>query len=152
MNLQTYLDEMGVRYHVSYHPPAYTAQELAATEHIPGRRVIKPVIVQADGQFVMCALPASHRIDLNELASQLEAGQVALIEEMRLPEICGECELGAEPPIGRLFGMPTVMDESLLADDRVMFQAGAHDICVTMTMADYRRLALPEIAHFGRHL
>lgn len=152
MNLQMCLDEMGIRYHMSFHRSVYTAQELAAAEHIPGRRVIKPVLVQADGQLVMCALPASHRIDLNELANQLEVANVALIEESRIPTICGECELGAEPPVGRLFGIPTVMDESLLADDRVMFQAGTHNTCVTMTMADYRRLAQPEIAHFGRHL
>lgn len=151
MNLQEFLDEQGVPYRLSQHPTVYTAQDLAATEHVPGRAVIKPVVVQADGKMVMCALPASYRVDLSELREQLDARQVTLAEEPQLRDIFEGCELGAEPPIGRLFGMPTIMDESLMADDRVMFQAGTHDTAVTMTLADYRKLAQPELAHFGRH-
>jgi Ala-tRNA(Pro) deacylase len=152
MNLQSYLDEMGARYHLSRHDTAYTAQDLAHAEHVSGRRVIKPVVVEADGRFVLCALPACHKIDLNELRDQLDASHVRLAEEQKLRELFPDCELGAEPPIGRLFGMPTIMDESMLQDDRVVFQAGRHDSAVTMTMAEYRRLAQPEIAHFGRQM
>jgi len=152
MNLQSYLDEMGVSYRVSKHAEAYTAQDLAAAEHVPGRRVIKPVVVRADGEFVMCALPASHKIDLNELRQQLQAEEVQLADEGAMKEIFGDCELGAEPPIGRLYGLPTLMDESLFADDRVTFQAGTHSDAVTMSLADYRRIAQPEVAYFGRHV
>ena len=152
MNLQTYLDEKGVNYRVSRHSTAYTAQDLAAAEHVPGQRVIKPVIVRADGQFVMCALPASYRVDLSELRDQLGADDVELAGEDKLRELFPDCELGAEPPIGRIYGMPTIMDESLMSDDRVMFQAGTHSDAVTMSLADYRRIAQPEVAHFGRHL
>jgi Ala-tRNA(Pro) deacylase len=152
MNLQSYLDEMGVHYRLSRHPTAYTAQDLAMTEHIPGQRVIKPVVVRADGDFVMCALPASYRVDLEELKKQLEASEVALADEQKLTELFPDCELGAAPPIGRLYGMTTVMDESLMKDNHVTFQAGTHTDAVTMTMADYRRLAQPEMAHFARHV
>ena len=152
MNLQSYLDEKGIRYRLSHHDTAYTASGLAEAEHIPGRKVVKPVIVQADGQFVMCALPASHRVDLETLKNQLQATQVRLADEDKLAELFPGCELGAEPPIGRLYGMATVMDESLLADDYVTFQAGTHRESVTMTLAEYRRVAQPEIAYFGRHL
>lgn len=152
MNLHTFLDEMGIAYRVSHHDTAYTASALAEREHVPGRRVIKPVVVQADGQFYLCALPASHRIDLDALARQLEAASVRLIDEQRLGELFPDCELGAEPPIGRLYGLTTLMDESLTADDHVTFQAGTHRDAVTMTLAEYRRVAQPEIAYFGRHL
>ena len=152
MNLQSFLDDMGSNYHMSRHESAYTAQDLAAMEHISGRKVIKPVIVQADGQFIMCALPACYRVDLNELRQQLQADQVKLAEESKLRELFPDCELGAEPPIGRLYGMMTLMDESLVADDRVMFQAGTHSDAVWMTLAEYRRIAQPEMAHFGRPL
>src|SRR4029079_8700054 len=81
MNLQSYLDEKGVRYRLSHHDTAFTASQLAEMEHVPGRMVVKPVIVNADGQFVMCALPASHRIDLDALKRQLEASEVSLAEE-----------------------------------------------------------------------
>jgi Ala-tRNA(Pro) deacylase len=152
MNLQSYLDEMGVRYNLSYHPVTYTAQDLAAAEHVPGRMVIKPVVVEADGKFVLCALPAPYRVDLNELKMQLDCSHVRLADEKRLADLFPDCQLGAEPPIGRMYGLPTLIDESLLQDDRVTFQAGAHDAAVTMSLADYRRLAQPEVAHFGRQM
>ncbi|HZN69797.1 MAG TPA: YbaK/EbsC family protein [Tepidisphaeraceae bacterium] len=151
MNLQSFLDEMGANYRVSHHPTVYTAQMLAEIEHVPGRKVIKPVVVQADGEFVMCALPASYRIDLDELKDQLQASHVRLVEEPKLAELFPGCELGAAPPIGRMYGMTTLMDESLVADDRVTFQAGTHEDAVTMSLAEYRRVAQPEMAHFGRH-
>ena len=150
MKLQSILDDMGVNYRVSHHPTVYTAQMLAEAEHVPGRKVIKPVVVQADGEFVMCALPACYRVDIEELKDQLQAQDVRLVEEPKLTELFPDCELGAAPPIGRLYGMTTLMDESLIADDRVTFQAGTHDAAVTMSLAEYRRVAQPEVAHFGR--
>ncbi|HVT89891.1 MAG TPA: YbaK/EbsC family protein [Tepidisphaeraceae bacterium] len=150
MNLQSYLDEHGVHYQVSRHQPAYTSQELAANEHVSGKKVIKPVVVRADNQWVMCALPASYRVDLNELRLQLHAEDVCLANEQMLERLFPGCELGAEPPIGKLFGMPTLIDESLVKDDLVTFQAGTHTDSVTMPLIDYRRITHAEIAHFGR--
>lgn len=152
MNLPSYLDEQGVRYKISHHDTAFTAQELAQCEHVSGRKVIKPVVVRADGEFVICALPASYKIDLMELKDQLGVQQVNVADETVLERLFPECELGAMPPIGRLWGLQTVMDESLIADDLVTFQSGKHDESITMTLAEYRRLAQPEIAHFGRPL
>lgn len=152
MRLQNFLDQEGVHYRLSHHEPAYRSQDLAAAEHVPGRKVIKPVVIRADGQWMMCALPASYRVDLQELRNQLNADQVQLADEDALKRLFPECELGAEPPIGRLFGMPTLMDESLTADDTVTFQAGTHTDAVTMSLVEYRRIADAEIAHFGRHL
>src|SRR5438094_587972 len=150
MNILSFLDEQGVRYRLSHHDTAFTSQELAQLEHVSGKNVIKPVVVNADGQFVLCALPASYKVDLNELRSQLRADEVKLADEQILEQIFEGCELGAEPPIGRLWGLPTLMDESLTADDMVTFQAGTHDQAVTMTLAEYRRIAQPEMAHFAR--
>jgi Ala-tRNA(Pro) deacylase len=150
MNLQSLLDDVGVHYRLSRHSTAYTAQMLAETEHVPGRKVIKPVVVQADGEFVMCALPACYRVDLGELKDQLQANEIRLADEQKLAELFPDCELGAAPPIGRLYGLTTLMDESLTADDRVTFQAGTHEDAVTMSLMEYRRVAQPEIAHFGR--
>ena len=152
MNLQTFLDEKGIAYRHSRHDTAFTASGLAQLEHVPGRKVIKPVVVSADGAFFMCALPASHKIDFEELKRQLEAQYVSLVNEEQLATLFPDCEIGAVPPIGRLYGMTTLMDESLIADDRVTFQAGTHEDAITMSLADYRRIAQPEVAYFGRHL
>jgi Ala-tRNA(Pro) deacylase len=150
--LQSFLDQLGATYRVSHHDTAYTAQDLAMTEHVPGRQVIKPVLVQADGQFVLCALPACYRVDVEELKNQIPANDVKLADEKALAAVFPDCEVGAEPPVGRIYGLLTLMDESLTADDHVMFQAGTHSDCVTMTLAEYRRIAQPEIAHFARHV
>ena len=150
MDLQSFLDTMGARYRLLRHSPAYTAQDLAAAEHISGHEVIKTVVIRADGRFILCALPACYRVDLGELADQLQAVDVQLVEENRLAGLFPDCELGAEPPIGRLYGISTLMDESLVSDDCVTFQAGTHRDAISMTLAEYRRLAQPEMAHFAR--
>jgi Ala-tRNA(Pro) deacylase len=150
MNLPSYLDDHGVTYRLSHHCETYTSQDLAQAEHVSGRSVIKPVLVKADGQFMMCALPASHKVDLMELRQQLRCKEVSIADESQLQDIFKDCELGAEPPIGRLWGLQTLMDESLTSDDLVMFQAGTHDQAITMTLAEYRRIAQPEMAHFAR--
>ena len=150
MTLQSFFDENGFRYRLTRHAAVYSAQALAAAEHVPGRRVIKPVIVRADGLLLMCALPATHRVDLIELARQLPAVAVWLADEREVCDRCPGCDAGAVPPIGRLFGMATLMDESLAHDDTVVFQAGSHEQAVQMTLAEYRRAAQPELAHFGR--
>src|SRR5436305_14523284 len=97
MNVQSFLDQMEVSYRLVRHQPSYTAQDLAQSEHIPGRQVIKPVIVRADGEFVMCALPASYRIDMDELKRQLDALEVQIADESTLRGLFPDCELGAEP-------------------------------------------------------
>ena len=114
--------------------------------------MIKPVVVDADGQFVMCALPACYRIDLDELRNSLHADRVRIVDEQTLGRLFPDIELGAEPPIGRLFGLPTVMDDSLSDGGVVTFQAGTHQESVTMPLAEYRRITQPEVGHFGRHL
>jgi Ala-tRNA(Pro) deacylase len=152
MNLQSFLDEQGVHYRLSHHEPTFTSQDLAAIEHVPGVQVIKPVVVRADGRWVMCALPASYVVDLIELREQLRCDDLMLANEGMLEKLFPGCELGAEPPIGRLFGMPTVMDESLVCDEVVTFQAGTHTDCVTMPLMEFRRIAGAEIAHFGKHV
>ncbi len=151
MDLQSYLDRFNVRYQVTEHPLAYTAQALAQAEHVSGHQVIKPVLVEADGQMVLCALPACDRIDLEALRENLEVDYIRLADEAMLREVFRGCEVGAEPPIGALFGLPTIADESLLMQRKVTFSAGNHHEAVTMSMDDYRRLAQPGIGRFAIH-
>lgn len=151
MMLQDYLDAMGIAYRLSSHGTAYTSQDLAAQEHVTGKKVIKPVLISVDGKPCLCALPASYRVDLMRLREQLHAHSVELIDETELHELFPDCEIGAEPPVGKLYGIPTLMDTSLLSDDQVTFQAGNHTTAVTLSMRDYQRLVEPQIGDFSRH-
>jgi Ala-tRNA(Pro) deacylase len=150
MTLQSFLDDNHVHYRFCRHESAYTAQDLAAIEHVSGKRVIKPVVVRADGQFYMCALPACYHIDMGELKDQLLADDVKLADEQQLRDRFGDCDLGAAPPIGWLYGMTTLIDESLVHGDRLLFQAGTHEDAIEMSLADYRRVTQAEMAHFAR--
>jgi Ala-tRNA(Pro) deacylase len=145
MNIVEYLRKSGVRYQVSEHLPVYSAQGLAAAEHESGRFVAKPVIVKADGRFLMCVLPANVRVDLEKLRSQLDADSVALAEEQDFERLFPDCELGAEPPFGNLFDLPTVMDKALEKDDHILFQAGTHAKAARLNMSDYRNLVHPRV-------
>jgi Ala-tRNA(Pro) deacylase len=150
MDLRSYLDDMGINYTWSQHDPAYTAQDLAMKEHVSGKRVVKPVVVQADGQFLLCALPASHYVDIEALRRELRANDARLAEEAEFAPIFPDCEPGAEPPIGALYGLTTIVDQSLVNEDRVLFQAGTHCDSVTVDLSDYLRASHPMIAQFGK--
>jgi len=151
MGVIDYLEGSGVDYEVTEHPPAFTAQRLAAEEHEPGKYVAKPVIVRADGRYMMCVLSACCKVDMSALKKQLGAEKVELAEEKEMGEIFGDCELGAEPPFGNLYDMQTVMDKELEADDHIKFQAGTHDKALSMKMEDYRKLVEPKVLEFSYH-
>jgi Ala-tRNA(Pro) deacylase len=150
MNLRSQLDQLGVSYQWLLHDRALMAQKLAQEEHVSGKRVIKPVLVRADNAFVLCALPASYYIDMDRLGRELGAREARIVDEKELQNVFPECELGAEPPMGWLFGVPTVMDDSLCRQEEVVFQAGTHEEAVSMSLSDYMKVARPKIAHFAR--
>jgi Ala-tRNA(Pro) deacylase len=151
MRVIEYLNKEEVHYDLSEHPPTFTAQEMAAVEHEPGRFVAKPVIVKADGDYLMCVLPACCKIDLGRLKNQLAAGLVELADETEIGRMFDDCELGAEPPFGNLYDMQTVVDKELAEDDHIKFQAGSHDKALSMKMDDYLRLVKPKVLEFSYH-
>lgn len=149
MQVLDYLKQAKVKYEVKEHKPTFSAQQMAAAEHEPGRYVAKPVVVKVDGKYVMCVLAACCKVDLQALKNQLGAKSVDLAEEEEVGRLFGDCELGAEPPFGNLYDMPTIMDKALEADDHIVFQAGAHDKAVQIKMADYRNLVKPRVLEFS---
>ncbi len=151
MGVIEFLKRAGVKYEVKEHKPTFSAQSMAAAEHEPGRFVAKPVIVKVDGKYVMCVLAASHKIDLKALKKQMSAKSVELADEDQMGKLFGDCELGAEPPFGNLYDMPTIMDKALEKDDHIMFQGGTHEKAISMSMADYRKLASPKVLEFSYH-
>ena len=152
MRVIEFLDKSAVPYQVSEHPPAFTAQQMAAVEHEPGQFVAKPVIVKADGEYLMCVLSACYKIDMGELKDKLGADSIELAEETQIGRMFDDCELGAEPPFGNLYDLPTVMDAALENDDHIKFQAGTHEKAVSMSMDDYRRLVKPKVLEFSYHV
>lgn len=152
MRVKEFLDDSSISYDVMEHVPVFTAQQMAAVEHEPGKYVAKPVIVKVDGKSIMCVLAACYKIDLGELKEQLGAKNVELADEKEIGEIFGDCELGAEPPFGNLYDIPVIMDKALASDDHIIFQDGSHDHAIRLDMNDYRKLVEPKIMDFSYHM
>lgn len=151
MKVVDFLNEKSADYEVMQHRPTFTAQQMAAEEHVPGMCVAKPVVVRADSTYYLCVLPASCKIDLDGLKAQLGVARVELADESELAQLFPDCALGAEPPFGGLYGLETIMDKTLEEDEFLVFQAGTHEEAVKMDMAEYRRLAEPKVLSFSYH-
>jgi Ala-tRNA(Pro) deacylase len=149
MQVLEYLKKAGIKYETREHKPTFSAQQMAAVEHEPGRFVVKPVVVKVDGKYVMCVLAACYKVDLGTLKKQLGAKSVELAEEEEVGRLFGDCEIGAEPPFGNLYDIPTIMDKALEGDDHIMFQAGSHDKAILMKMDEYRKLVKPKVLEFS---
>jgi Ala-tRNA(Pro) deacylase len=143
-----YLTDNKVKFRVSGHHPAFTAVDLAVEEHILSCQVAKPVLVKADGIFYVCVLPACFKIDFEILKSVLHSKEVSLASEKDLHDLFSDCEVGAEPPFGNLYGLPTLMDRSLERDRHILFQAGTHDKAIRMSLKDFKRLVNPNVVSF----
>lgn len=151
MKIFEYLDQSNANYSVSEHRPAYSAQVMAAEEHEQGRYVAKPVIIKSEGNYIMCVLAAPHKVVYDKLRDYLGTQDVALASEEEIRTLFPDCEDGAEPPFGTLYGIRTIMDKALEQDDHILFQAGTHDKAIRMSLDDYLSLAQPEIADFAYH-
>lgn len=146
MKLEPFLQQKGVNYERHSHVPAYTAQDLAGAEHVSGYMVAKPVIVKGDGGFTMCVLPAPKHVDLKRVADVLGEREVHLATESEMAGIFDDCELGAEPPIGALHGLKTIMDRQLEEEPQIVLQAGTHTEALKVRCEDYRRVCQPVVA------
>lgn len=151
--LQTYLDDHHIKYQVLAHSPAYTAQELAAVEHIPGQQVAKVVMVRKKdtGMPVMLVLPATYQVDFVKLSTVIET-EVYLEPEREFHDLFPGCETGAEPPFGNLFGLQTFVDDSLTQDEEIVFNGGTHWQTVRMRYDDFTQLVHPHVAQFAQHI
>lgn len=146
MNLESFLQQQNVAYEKHDHPTAYTAQELAHEEHVSGYLVAKPVIVKGAHGFTMCVLPAPKHLDLDRAAKALKESKLRLATESEMSELFPGCELGAEPPVGALFDMKTIMDEELKQDEFLIMQAGTHTGSLKVRRDDWERACQPIVA------
>ena len=144
--LREFLDSHAVRYFVVSHSPAYTAQEIAAAAHVPGKELAKTVIVTIDDSMAMVVLPASRQLDFELLREATGTRSVELASEKEFAGLFPECEIGAMPPFGNLYGMPVYVSEELEDDDEIAFNAGAHTELLRLSYDDFKRLVRPTVA------
>lgn len=148
--LEEYLHEHQIPFQVQQHPIAFTAQDVAYREHIPGKMVAKVVIAFADGKMVMLALPAPYRVNFSRAAPALGAKEAHLAEESELSAAFPDCEVGAMPPFGNLYHLPVYVDKSLAEDETIVFPVGTHTETMSLKYADFERLITPTVAEFAQ--
>jgi Ala-tRNA(Pro) deacylase len=148
MRIASFLADQEVVCEVLLHAPAYTAQKRAKYLHVPGDRVAKSVLLRGPGGFVLAVLPATHQIDLRRLEDAL-GGPVRLATAAELAETFLGCEWGVAPPFGALYGLPTLLDESIPPDAWMVFDTDARAEAVRLRCADYERLERPRRLRFA---
>ena len=147
--LKEFLNSNQIKYVLISHSPAYTAQEIAASAHIPGKELAKTVVVKIDGKLAMAVLPASCQVDFDLLKGAAGARQVELATEQEFRNKFPGCELGAMPPFGNLYDMEVFAAESLSVDEEIAFNAGSHTELLRLAYHDFQRLVVPRVLKFS---
>ena len=144
--VKEFLDSNDIKYLSIEHSPAFTAQEIAASAHIPGKELAKTVMVKIDGNMAMAVLPASYKVDLDLLKEAAGASEVELASEGEFEGLFPECAPGAMPPFGNLYGMEVFVAESLAEDEAIAFNAGSHTELIRLAYQDFAGLVEPKVA------
>ncbi len=147
--LRDFLDSKNIKYVTIEHSKAYTANEIAATAHIPGKELAKTVMVKVDGKMTMTVLPASYKINFELLQEATGASNVELSSEQEFKDMFPGCEIGAMPPFGNLYGMEVLVDKSLCEDEEIAFNAGTHTELIRLSYKDFEGLVKPKVVKFS---
>lgn len=140
-----FLDEHDCHYEIVNHKPVYTAQEAAAESHVAGRHFAKVVMVKVDDRLALAVVPATRQVDLDRLAQSLGAKSAELATEEEFEAQFPQCETGAMPPFGNLFGMETFVSPQLTQAEEIAFNAGTHSEAMRLRYADFERLVEPVV-------
>jgi len=143
--LKAYLDSEEIKYVSINHSPAYTIQEVATSTHVPTWLLAKTVIVELDGELTMVVLPANKKVLLQDLREITGSAIVRCASERDFARKFPDCETGAMPPFGNLYGMEVYVAESLAQNHEIAFNAGSHTEVVKMSYADFDRLVHPKV-------
>jgi Ala-tRNA(Pro) deacylase len=147
--LKDYLDENKIKYVKITHSSAYTAQEIAASVHIPGKELAKTVIVRVNDGFAIVVLPASRKINFDRLKSVIGNNEIRLAQEDEFKGLFPDCEVGAMPPFGNLYDLPVYVASALTDDKEIAFNAGTHTDVIKVSYSDFEKLVKPTIGTFS---
>lgn len=146
--LKKFLNIRDVKYVTIQHSPAYTAQEVASSAHVAGRDFAKTVIVKNNGEMAMVVLPADRKIVIADLREMLDTPHLMLASEAEFKGLFPDCEPGAMPPFGNLYGLPVFVSLDLAIEPEIAFNAGTHTEVIKMSYTDFAMLVDPKVVDF----
>ena len=147
--LKEFLDSNKVKYVSISHSSAYTAMEIAALAHVPGKDLAKTVMIKINGHMAMVVLPATHMIKMDMLKITVGSDSARLATEQEFKDKFADCEVGAMPPFGNLYNMDVYVAKSLTDDEEIVFNAGSHTELIKMSYKDFVRLVNPKIVEIS---
>lgn len=147
--IQEYLKTNEVDFEVQAHERTYTAQETAAVTHVKGKELAKSVILASNGDLFMAVVPSSRMVDVERMKALTGLEDLRLADESEFSNLFSGCELGAIPPLGKLFGVDMWVDDSLKADEEIAFPAGTHTEILKIDFADFENLERPKFARIS---
>ena len=148
IKLKKYLDSKNVDYEITHHKVVYTAQELAECLHVPGKVMTKVVMIKAGEKDVMTVMPACRKVDVQRLKEIFKLDDVRIEKEEEFMNLFPECDVGALPPLGNLYGLDVYMDSSLTDDEYILIQTGDNKEAVRIKYEDFARLVNPKVYAF----
>jgi Ala-tRNA(Pro) deacylase len=149
MRLPDYLTEQRVPFETLIHPPAFTSQKRARFLHVSGRQVAKSVLLCGPGGYLLAVLPATEHVDTEKLSRDL-GGPLRVADDHEIAEVFRDCEWGAVPPFGTLYGLATILEAGLEPETFIVFEANSHAEAIRMRCCDFERLERPRRLRFAR--
>jgi Ala-tRNA(Pro) deacylase len=146
--LKEYLKDHNVQYEIIHHPIAYSSTQTAHLAHVHGYEMAKPVMVKIKGKLVMVVMTANQKVNLSLLKALYETQDVELALESEFVTKFDDCEMGAMPPFGNLYGFEEIISDDLTRDDEIFFNAGTHTELIKMKFRDFEKLVHPRIINF----
>ena len=147
--IKEFSNQHNIKYIIIKHSSAFTAQEIAANAHISGKELAKTVMIKFDGKMAMAVLPASYKISFDDLKEVLGVEKVRLAYEQEFMDKFPDCEVGAMPPFGNLYGIEVYVAESLADDEEIAFNACSHTELIRMNYKDFEELVKPKRMKFS---
>lgn len=147
--LKEFLDSNKIKYTSISHSSAYTAMEIAAMAHVPGKDLAKTVMIKVNGSMAMVVLPATHMIKMDLLKKVVGNDNLRLATEQEFKDKFPDCEVGAMPPFGNLYSMQVYASSALKEDEEIVFNAGSHTELIKLSYKDFEKLVNPKVAEIS---
>ncbi len=143
--LARFLDERRIPYKAETHAEVFTARQAAEASRIAGTAYAKAVLVNVDGTLRMAVVAATERVDLRRLQECLGANKVRLASEAEFAPVFSDCDLGAMPIFGSVYGIPVLVAKELTENEEIAFTAGTHRDVVRLRVKDFLDAEQPKV-------
>lgn len=151
-SVKEYLDKNHIEYDVVRHPRTESSMQTAEMAHIKGDQLAKSVLLEDESGYVLAIIPSTHHVELDRISDQLER-DLELATETEISSLFQDCARGAIPVLGPAYKIPTIVDDDLMLQPDIYFEAGDHEALVHLTGHQFRQMVSEmEHGHLSRHL